>query len=864
MANPMKPVILSIDDDPDIRRLLEQVLGGSGYEVITAGSGKEALQLAQTLKPDLILLDIVMPEMDGYDTCLKLQEDKNTAYIPVIFLTSRDERQDKAKAFAVGAADYLTKPFKKEQLLEKIIYHLSTKNKWKELKKEMPQGQIDLGVLDYGGFKNFVADELGLSEPARIKLSAVQPDKIYNILAKEGIPPNQVATLIARYCKFKYLPIVDAESVLLGALPKPFSKNYSVVAIGEDNRIDAYVMSNPFNWELIETLKKYSKSNQLNICITEPENIEALLEYGGTTADRKISLLEEKIKIASPVTKKKVDVTEEEIEKRPVVHITNTILYTAVTERASDIHIEPKENHTVVRFRIDGDMRDMFSFNNTTGVMVITRLKALGGLDITEKRKPQDGAMEAVIDNRTFKLRLATTSTPFGESVIIRLLEPTVKQKDLRDLGMTDEQVAIMVDFASRNQGLILIVGPTGAGKTTTIYSLLAQIDCKKRSLISVEDPVEYTIPFANQQQVNEKMGVTFETLLRSSVRQDPDILFIGEVRDPYSARVAVDFASTGHVTITTLHTSNATTAIFRLERLGITRGQMADTVLGIVAQRLLKKLCPHCKSVVPITDEEKDMLRPYTGELPDVVAHPVGCPRCNDTGYFGREGIYEIIRFDPLISDMVRSNRSIAEIRALVRKSGHYLISNHAVEKVKRLIFPPEDVYYRVLVEEIDTEEKISMPVTEEVNPTPTTEEIKATQIETQKTEKAKKEEPKTKEDILLVEDDKDMQRLLSRYLSEAGYNVTVADDGVDALIQLAQRQFSLVLSDIEMPNLDGFKFMEIKNQKGMDVPVMFLTSRADQEDEIKGLQLGAVDFIKKPVKKDLLILRIKKILGQ
>jgi len=857
MAEQIKPLILSIDDDPDIRRLLEQMLVGSGYEVLTAVSGKEALRIAKNLKPDLVILDVMMPEMNGYEVCMKLQEDKDTAYIPVIFLTSKDEEQDKAKAFAVGAVDYVTKPFKKQVILEKIKQHLNTKNKWIELKKEIKHHKVDVSVLDFKGFKDFITEELRLSETAKSKISVSISDMIYSILAKEGVPPNQVAMLIAKYCRLPYLPIIESEKVLLGVLPKPFSENYSVIAIGEGNRIDGYVMSNPFNWELLETLKKHSRSNEINIFITEPENIYSLLEYGETTADKKISILEEKIKISNPLKKKALDVSDNEIEKRPIVHITNTILYSAVTERASDIHIEPKENHTVVRFRIDGDMRDMFSFNNMTGIMVVTRLKALGGLDITEKRKPQDGALEAVIDNRTFKLRLATTSTPFGESVIIRLLEPTVKQKDLRELGMTDEQVSIMIDFASRNQGLILIVGPTGSGKTTTIYSLLAKIDCQKRSLISVEDPVEYTIPFANQQQVNEKMGVTFEALLKSSVRQDPDILFIGEVRDPYSARVAVDFASTDHVTITTLHTSNATTAIFRFERLGITRGQMADTIIGIVAQRLLKKLCPYCKNIAPITDREKEMLRQYIDELPNEVAHPVGCPKCNNTGYFGREGIYEIIRFDPLISDMVRSNRSIAEIRSMARREGNYLISNHAVEKVKRLIFAPEDVYYKVLVEEI---EEVEAPLL-----TPK-EEIKQEKfVETGEIKKIKAEReqaPQAKPEVLLVEDDLDMQRLISRYLDDGGFNVTVAGDGIDALMYLAQKRFNLVISDIEMPNLDGFKFLEIKNQKGIDVPVIFLTSKANQEDEIKGLELGALDFIKKPILKDLLLLRIKRIL--
>ena len=867
-----KPLILSIDDDVDIRRLIEQILVNSGYEVITAESGKKALQLINTLKPELILLDVMMPEMNGYDLCARLQENKETAYIPVIFLTALEKEQDKAKAFAVGAVGYISKPIQRKVLVEIVQKHLSAKDGWKKFEKTAPPEGALVTPAVFFNFKQYIIDELKLSETVKARFLNVDPSMIYSVLSKEGIRSSQTAKYIAKFFKINYMPVIDPDSIKLGVFPVPFSRNNLVIPLGDSNKIHSFVLSNPFNWDLLEALRKYVHSDQISFLITEPENIESILEYGSTSADKKISSLEEKIKITPQNIKKTDKGIEEEIEKKPVVHITNTILYTAVTERASDIHIEPKENHTIVRFRIDGDMRDMFSFNNATGVMVITRLKALGGLDITERRKPQDGAVEATIDNRKFKLRLATTSTPNGESIIMRLLEPSVKTKDLTELGMTGEQASTLTDLANRIQGLILIVGPTGSGKTTTIYSLLAQIDCQKRSLISVEDPVEYRIHSANQQQVNEKMGVTFEALLRSSVRQDPDILFIGEVRDQYSARVAIDFASTGHITITTLHTSNATTAIFRLERLGVSRGQMADTILCIVAQRLLKRLCPHCKEIVPISQTEIDMLSHYLDELPEVVAHPVGCPRCNESGYMGREGIQEIIKFDTEISDMVRADKSIAEIRAYITKRGDYLISHHAAEKVKDLTFSPQDVYAKVLVEEaapLTQQPEIAEIMQDAAAP------IEAQQVIAKADVPQKTEPGSTKAgqaaaepgkntgcSILVVEDDKDTQRLISHFLVSDGYDVNIADDGIDALIKLAQRNFDLVISDIQMPNLDGFKFLEIKNQKGIKTPVIFLTSQANEEDEIKGFELGAIDFIRKPIKKNILLLRIKRTL--
>jgi CheY-like chemotaxis protein/GTPase SAR1 family protein len=460
-------------------------------------------------------------------------------------------------------------------------------------------------------------------------------------------------------------------------------------------------------------------------------------------------------------------------------------------------------------------------------------------MNIAEKRKPQDGALAAIIDNRTHNLRLATTPTVHGESLIVRLLNVYAKPKDLKELGMTDEQSNNLIDLSNRTQGLILIVGPIGSGKTTTIYSLLHKIDHKTRSIISIEDPVEYRIPFVNQEQVHEKGGVSFESLLKSVVRQDPDILFLGEIRDNYSAKTAMNFASTGHLSITTLHTSNSTTAIFRLERLEIDRGTMADSILGVVAQRLLKKLCPHCKKIAQISREDEEMLSSFTDEIPIKVAHPVGCPKCNNTGYHGREGIYEILNIDAEISEMVRSNISISEIRSFALKRGDFLISHHALEKVKNLILSPRDVYEKVLVEEADFQKATPEIIVPRTRPP--------------------EEKREDKKRILIVEDDKVSRVMISQLLENSGYIVIAAEDGIDALLRMGEAQCDLILSDINMPNLDGFKLLEMNNQKGIETPVILLTSRSSPEDEKRGFELGAADYIRKPIQKETLLLRVK-----
>ena len=834
-------VILCIDDDRDVRNLLEKILTDAGYTVTAAGDGRQGLAEALKMRPDLILLDVIMPEIDGFSVCTQLQADQETAYIPVIFLTSLDGEEDRAKAFAVGAADYLAKPVQKESLLAKVEEQLKTRLHWKELKKRVVLVDGKVPSINFSQFKQSLIDRLELSQELRDRLAGTGPLDIYKICEPLGVTQRQMTAWMADFLSFPLISRINPANLLLGIIPASFARENHVVAMSDETSEKSFILSNPFDWMLIDTLKNFfglQPGALLNLA--EPDHIKTLFEQPLEQLVTMSAIREKKPREipAEPAE----NISLQDVEKGPIVAIANNILASAVYERASDIHIEPKADQTIIRFRIDGDMRDIYSLKSATGIMLISRLKAIAGLDITEKRKPQDGAVEAVITGRTYKIRLATTSTPSGESLIIRLLEPEVKATELQSLGMTDDQVRIIIDCTNRHQGLLLIVGPTGSGKTTTIYSLLSHIDCRTRSLISVEDPVEYRIPYANQQQVNEKGGVTFDALLKSSVRQDPDILFIGEVRDNHSAKVAMDFASTGHLTISTIHTSNATTAIFRLERLGITRGIMADSILGIVAQRLIKKLCPLCKVVKPISNQERDQLRPFMAEIPSETAHPVGCLQCGQTGYFGREAVYEIIRFDPEVVDMVRSADNIAGIRAFIQRRGDYLISNHAAEKVRALTVALKDVNEKILLEEKISRE--SGPSSLDVE----------SSLEAVKGSGA----------ILLVEDDDDTQKLITRILESVPYDVTIAGDGIEALTCLEQKDFDLILSDINMPNLDGFKLTEMINQKGIVAPIIFLTSSASEQDEMRGFELGAVDFIRKPIRKELLLSRVRNVLNK
>ena len=873
MKNCDQTTILAADDDRVNRRLIEQILTGAGYRVLAADSGASALAILDDATPDLILLDVMMPGMDGYQVCTEIQREAKHSLIPVVFLTGLNDKQDRARGFAAGAVDYVNKPIDRPVLLAKLAEQLKTGARWRALAASGGQLKTAHIAGHFQDFINFFFDQIEVDGSVRASLAGFTATELYASLSNQGADEEQIARAIANFFKLPFLSDIDRAQVRFDSLPSRFAQANLVVAIERDGD-HMLVLANPFDRELVSSLDKISApGHALKLAIAAPLTFRELFTNSATAARQPQSGKSAKDQAAEVeaaangyaprtmagqihVVAARTDLNgsldtlsdARLLSGESVLQLADRLIARAIADRASDVHIEPKGKETVVRFRVDGDMREIIALAKDASLMLVSRLKAMGGMDIAERRRPQDGACEMKVDGRDYKLRLATTSTPDGESLIMRVLEPGGQAKPLTALGMTEQQVETMQAMASSTQGLILVVGPTGSGKTTTIFSVLSQVDTRSRSLVSVEDPVEYRIPFANQQQVNEKAGITFESLLKSAMRQDPDILFLGEIRDTYSGKASMDFASTGHLTISTLHTSNATSAVFRLERLAVARSMMADSILCVVAQRLLKKLCPACKEVTALSQQEADRLGRFMAQLPPEVAHPVGCAKCHGSGFAGREGVYEVIRFDNQIAEMVRANQSAAAIRDFVAQRGDFLIAHHAAEKVAQLLFPVDEVYQKILAEESlpQTSAPVRNAATAAAPPAP---------AKTTASGAAK---------ILLVEDDKSTQRLIQTYLEAAGYGVTAVDDGIDALMQLAKERFDLILSDINMPNLDGFKLLETKQNKKIDTPLILLTADTDEASEIKGFEMGVADYLRKPIKKELLLLRVKKALPQ
>ncbi|MDP3386410.1 MAG: ATPase, T2SS/T4P/T4SS family [Eubacteriales bacterium] len=365
------------------------------------------------------------------------------------------------------------------------------------------------------------------------------------------------------------------------------------------------------------------------------------------------------------------NITEESLEaikNAPVVRLVNSIMKQALKARASDIHIEPFENIVRIRFRIDGQLQEVMTPSKQTHSAIITRIKIIANLNIAEKRNPQDGRVEMEIDGGMVDMRISILPTVHGEKIVIRLLERSSFLMGKTELGFTDYNLKKFEDILDIPNGIILVTGPTGSGKTTTLYTVLSDFNKVNTNIVTVEDPVEYRMDGINQVQVNEKAGLTFASGLRSILRQDPDIIMIGEIRDMETAQIAVRAAITGHIVISTLHTNDAPATIMRLIDMGIPAYLISTSVKGIVAQRLVRRICPHCKETYPITISEKKILKI---EEDVMLFRGKGCNMCFKTGYLGRISIHEIMKMTAEVRKEIDTTESTDLIRAAAAKQG-------------------------------------------------------------------------------------------------------------------------------------------------------------------------------------------------
>lgn len=463
----------------------------------------------------------------------------------------------------------------------------------------------------------------------------------------------------------------NAQRKEIKQLPFSFAKRFSVLI---EYREDGYIVQclPSISVETLAEVRRFL-GQPFSIEQLTPEYFEQLLTIAYQRDSSEAKQMMEDIgnevdlySLADEMTETE-DLLENE-DDAPIIKLINAMLSEAIKEGASDIHIETFENALQIRFRIDGVLREVLKPNRKLASLLVSRIKVMAKLDIAEKRIPQDGRISLRIAGRAVDVRVSTMPTGHGERVVLRLLDKNAARLDLEDLGMTDKNRKRFSGLIDKPHGIILVTGPTGSGKSTTLYAGLSQIDSKERNVLTVEDPIEYAIEGIGQTQVNTKVDMTFARGLRAILRQDPDVVMVGEIRDLETAQIGVQASLTGHLVLSTLHTNTAAGAITRMEDMGVESFLLSSSLLGVLAQRLVRTLCPHCRtSHLPDTEEIKLLSLPEDNK--DVIYRAVGCPECNYKGYKGRTGIHELIIVDDKVRELIHNGKGEQAIERYIRK---------------------------------------------------------------------------------------------------------------------------------------------------------------------------------------------------
>ncbi len=536
----------------------------------------------------------------------------------------------------------------------------------------------------------------------------------------------------------------------------------------------------------------------------------------------------------------------------PIMRLANGIIAQAVRMHASDIHIEQEESATTVRYRIDGDLRNMMTLPKSVGEgPLVSRLKIMANLDVADRRLPQDGRAKLLVGTEEFGLRVSTIPTAFGEKAVLRILDPRTAQVSLKTMGFRPEILDRMLRLSHSAKGMLLLTGPTGSGKTTTLYTILNELKSAKINVVTVEDPIEYRLAGINQVQVNEKAGLTFAAVLRSVLRQDPDVLLVGEIRDRETADIAFQAALTGHMVFSTLHTNDAISTIDRLLDMGIERFKLAPALVGIISQQLVRRTCTECRIEEHPSALTTELLNEWG--LPARQFKGKGCEKCMFTGLKGRTAVVQLLDLsDEAARDLLASTTDMAALRAECLKQGW-------------LMTMEQDILWHLAHGDIEIQEAMSlMKISLPSPPTVSAARAILAQPPAAPAVPASMPAPKNVRRILIVDDNLDNRNVVRDTLGSEGYALIEAENGLTALEKIQSEKPDLVLLDIMMPEMDGFGVLKrLRGQMGLlGLPILILTAMSEAESQSLALELGADDYLTKPFNPRLLRARIKALL--
>ena len=521
-----------------------------------------------------------------------------------------------------------------------------------------------------------------------VQLADLKKQEIEEFLVDHGyVAEDQLVDALAVLYGVQRVDLrgIQISQNIIDLIPGHILRKYNMIPIGYDELLpDTLIvaMADPVNLVAMDDISLITGCNVDTRIATTREIKLTLDRYYG--ADEVMSAVEkynkEREEQLNLISEEEED--HADIENAPIVTLVRSVIEQAVRQRASDIHIDALETEVRVRYRIDGVLVDKMSYEADLLPAIVTRIKIMGGMDIAEKRKPQDGRITMVVDRMEYDIRVSVLPTSYGEKIVMRLASKTGLTRSKEDLGMKDWELKQFEHIISNPNGILLVTGPTGSGKSTTLYTALSELNDESVNIITVEDPVEANIEGINQVQVNVKADLTFASALRSILRQDPDIIMIGEIRDYETAAIAVQASITGHLVVSTLHTNSAAAAFTRLLDMGVESFLLADSVVGVIAQRLVRRLCKHCRVERKATQEEKELL----GKKPEediTIYSAKGCPLCGGSGYHGRIGVYEMITMSPEIRKIITERGSTEEIKKVAIEQGTHTLRMSAAEYV-------------------------------------------------------------------------------------------------------------------------------------------------------------------------------------
>ena len=628
---------------------------------------------------------------------------------------------------------------------------------------------------------------------------------------------------------------------VLGRISYETAKRYGVFPVRKEGAVLVLAMSNPMDVIALDDIRAITNMNIKSVLATKSDITASIEKYYNSDEmiyDLLKNMAEEtRIEIVKQEAgdREQVDTAAIVSGVSPVVRLINRLLGDAIKSRASDIHIEPCENCIKVRYRVDGDLREVMDVPDRLKHTVAARVKVMASMDLLENRKPQEGRIKITAYNRKIELAISTVPTHFGEKIMIKIFDPEEAKIDIEGLGLERDDLEAFEAALQSSQGIILVTGPARCGKTTTLYSALDFVKDRSKNIMTVEDSIEYFLEGVTQVEVNPAKNLTFPAGLRGVLKQEPDVILLGEMRDLEIVEMAFKASLTGHLIFSTMHTGTAVSTVTRLRDIGFEPYLASSAIVLILTQRLVKVICPSCEREEYAPDKallsrfkeyiEKEGIKKFRKGK--------GCRQCNFTGYYGQTGIFELLKFSKNVKELVAKSAHENDIFKEAKKDGMRTLAEAGIEKVAKGITTIEEV---ARVSDMTEEEKGS-----------------ALQVKG-------REKPK----ILVVDDEENILKVLDSRLRSAGYDVITAKDGKKAIECAVKEKPDLIIMDIMLPEMDGFEATKVlkSSLETAVIPVMMLTAKRDEESELKSVDIGADDYVVKPFDGVRLLARIKMLL--